>query len=141
MVAVLALLPGCGAGPDQGRASSRDGPQAVAPAPTSASEGSAASTTGKPGATTAVADRLPGMPPPLDPTNLYAADGPGRLSRVVRGFRPLVYVPNSESSSVDAIDTSSGRLLARIPVGRGPHGLCVYPQPGRYSLGHTGVFR
>jgi hypothetical protein len=23
----------------------------------------------------------------------------------------------------------------------GPHGLCVYPQPGRYSLGHTGVFR
>ena len=31
--------------------------------------------------------------------------------------------------------------LARIPVGRGPHGLCVYPQPGRYSLGHTGVFR
>jgi len=26
-------------------------------------------------------------------------------------------------------------------VGKGPHGLCVYPQPGRYSLGHTGVFR
>jgi hypothetical protein len=32
-------------------------------------------------------------------------------------------------------------LLARIRVGKGPHGLCVYPQPGRYSLGHTGVFR
>jgi DNA-binding beta-propeller fold protein YncE len=42
---------------------------------------------------------------------------------------------------VYAIDTSSGRLLARVPVGQGPHGLCVYPQPGRYSLGHTGVFR
>jgi YVTN family beta-propeller protein len=42
---------------------------------------------------------------------------------------------------VYAIDTDSGRLLARIPVGDGPHGLCVYPQPGRYSLGHTGVFR
>jgi DNA-binding beta-propeller fold protein YncE len=42
---------------------------------------------------------------------------------------------------VYAIDTSSGRLLARIRVGAGPHGLCVYPQPGRYSLGHTGVFR
>jgi hypothetical protein len=26
-------------------------------------------------------------------------------------------------------------------VGSGPHGLCVFPQPGRYSLGHTGVFR
>jgi YVTN family beta-propeller protein len=42
---------------------------------------------------------------------------------------------------VYAIDTRSGRLRARIPVGAGPHGLCVYPQPGRYSLGHTGVFR
>jgi DNA-binding beta-propeller fold protein YncE len=42
---------------------------------------------------------------------------------------------------VYALDTSDGHLLARIPVGRGPHGLCVYPQPGRYSLGHTGVFR
>jgi YVTN family beta-propeller protein len=42
---------------------------------------------------------------------------------------------------VYAIDTQDGKLLAKIPVGRGPHGLCVYPQPGRYSLGHTGVFR
>jgi sugar lactone lactonase YvrE len=42
---------------------------------------------------------------------------------------------------VYAIQTRTGRLLARIPVGDGPHGLCVYPQPGRYSLGHTGVFR
>jgi YVTN family beta-propeller protein len=42
---------------------------------------------------------------------------------------------------VYAIDTHNGRLLARIPVGAGPHGLCVWPQPGRYSLGHTGVLR
>lgn len=42
---------------------------------------------------------------------------------------------------VYAFDTSDGHLLARIRVGKGPHGLCVYPQPGRYSLGHTGVFR
>jgi YVTN family beta-propeller protein len=42
---------------------------------------------------------------------------------------------------VYAIDTNDGHLLARIPVGKGPHGLCVYPLPGRYSLGHTGVFR
>jgi YVTN family beta-propeller protein len=42
---------------------------------------------------------------------------------------------------VYAIDTQSGKLLAKIPVGRGPHGLSVFPQPGRYSLGHTGVFR
>lgn len=42
---------------------------------------------------------------------------------------------------VYAISTTDGRLLARIKVGAGPHGLCVYPQPGRYSLGHTGIFR
>jgi YVTN family beta-propeller protein len=42
---------------------------------------------------------------------------------------------------VYAIDTQRGKLLAKIPVGRGPHGLSVFPQPGRYSLGHTGVFR
>jgi len=44
-------------------------------------------------------------------------------------------------SEVYAISTEDGRLLAKVPVGRGPHGLCVYPQPGRYSLGHTGIFR
>ncbi len=42
---------------------------------------------------------------------------------------------------VYAISTKNGRLLARIPVGAGPHGLCVWPQPGRYSLGHTGILR
>lgn len=40
-----------------------------------------------------------------------------------------------------AISTSDGRLLRSIRVGSGPHGVCVFPQPGRYSLGHTGVFR
>jgi len=44
-------------------------------------------------------------------------------------------------SEVYAIDTSDGHLIMRIPVGKGPHGLCIYPQPGRYSLGHTGAFR
>jgi DNA-binding beta-propeller fold protein YncE len=42
---------------------------------------------------------------------------------------------------VYAIDTRDGRLLAKIPVGVSPHGLCVWPQPGRYSLGHTGILR
>jgi len=42
---------------------------------------------------------------------------------------------------VYAIDTRTGHLRATIPVGSGPHGLCVWPQPGRYSLGHTGIMR
>ena len=39
-----------------------------------------------------------------------------------------------------AFDTATG-AVATIPVGRTPHGLTVWPQPGRYSLGHTGVMR
>jgi YVTN family beta-propeller protein len=42
---------------------------------------------------------------------------------------------------VYVFDTSNGSLRARIRVGDGPHGLCLYPQPGRYSLGHTGNMR
>ncbi len=42
---------------------------------------------------------------------------------------------------VYAIDTGTGHLRAAIPVGDGPHGLCVWPQPGSYSLGHTGILR
>jgi YVTN family beta-propeller protein len=44
-------------------------------------------------------------------------------------------------SEVYCFDTKTGALLARIPVGLGPHGLTVWPQPGRYSLGHTGNMR
>jgi YVTN family beta-propeller protein len=45
------------------------------------------------------------------------------------------------NAEVYVLDTHDGTLLAKIPVGRGPHGLSIFPQPGRYSLGHTGIFR
>jgi YVTN family beta-propeller protein len=53
----------------------------------------------------------------------------------------VLWLSGRYNSEVYAIDTTDGRLLARIPVGKGPHGLCVWPQPGRYSLGHTGLMR
>jgi DNA-binding beta-propeller fold protein YncE len=53
----------------------------------------------------------------------------------------VLWLSGRYNSDVYAISTRTGRLLARIPVGSGPHGLAVFPQPGRYSLGHTGVFR
>jgi len=37
-------------------------------------------------------------------------------------------------------DTSTG-AVDKIKVGLEPHGLTVWPQPGRYSLGHTGNLR
>jgi len=41
---------------------------------------------------------------------------------------------------VYAINTKTGAVKT-IPVGMEPHGLTVWPQPGRYSLGHTGNMR
>jgi YVTN family beta-propeller protein len=41
---------------------------------------------------------------------------------------------------VYVIDTATGGMT-KIPVGKEPHGLAVWPQPGRYSLGHTGNMR
>jgi DNA-binding beta-propeller fold protein YncE len=53
----------------------------------------------------------------------------------------VLWLSGRYNAEVYAIDTRTGKLLKRIPVGLGPHGLSVFPQPGRYSLGHTGVFR
>jgi hypothetical protein len=41
---------------------------------------------------------------------------------------------------VYVIDTATGEVKS-IPVGRERHGLTVWPQPVRYSLGHTGNMR
>jgi hypothetical protein len=65
------------------------------------------------------------MPPPIDRADVYAADWPGYLA----------------PAAAHAIDTATGRLIARIPADTEPLGLCVWPQPGRYSLGHTGILR
>jgi YVTN family beta-propeller protein len=42
--------------------------------------------------------------------------------------------------AVYVIDTDTG-AVRKIKVGAEPHGLTVWPQPGRYSLGHTGNMR
>jgi YVTN family beta-propeller protein len=44
-------------------------------------------------------------------------------------------------NEVYVFDTNTGALTHRIPVKWGPHGLTVWPQPGRHSLGHTGNMR
>jgi DNA-binding beta-propeller fold protein YncE len=51
------------------------------------------------------------------------------------------WVSGRYDSVIYGFDTVTGTLAALIPVPPGPHGLCVFPQPGRYSLGHTGNYR
>jgi DNA-binding beta-propeller fold protein YncE len=53
----------------------------------------------------------------------------------------ILWLSGRYDSEVYAISTRSGKLLHRIGVGRGPHGMAVWPQPGRYSIGHTGILR
>ncbi|HWD65745.1 MAG TPA: YncE family protein [Solirubrobacteraceae bacterium] len=70
------------------------------------------------------------IPPPASPDmGGVSADG------------STLWLSGRYNAEVYAINTRTGRLRARIPVGLGPHGLCVWPQPGRYSLGHTGITR
>jgi YVTN family beta-propeller protein len=52
-----------------------------------------------------------------------------------------LWVSGRYDDEVYVFDTATGKLTHRIPVGREPHGLSVWPQPGRYSLGHTGNMR
>jgi YVTN family beta-propeller protein len=69
---------------------------------------------------------------------------PGGGSPDMGGVSPdgkVLWVSGRYDSVVYAVQLETGKLLARIPVGSGPHGLAVFPQPGRYSIGHTGVFR
>jgi YVTN family beta-propeller protein len=69
---------------------------------------------------------------------------PGGGSPDMGGVSPdgrVLWVSGRYNGVVYAISTANGHLLAEIPVGPQPHGLCVWPQPGRYSLGHTGVMR
>jgi len=52
-----------------------------------------------------------------------------------------LWVTNRFSRSISIVDTLTGRLIKRLSVSDSPHGLTFFPQPGRFSLGHNGVYR
>ena len=112
-----------------------------------------------------------GLYPSRDGTKLYVANrgsngrrsGPGGVSVIDFSTRSVIadwpipgggspdmgnvsadgtvlWLSGRHHNVVYAIDTITGATTA-IPVGREPHGLTVWPQPGRYSLGHTGNMR
>lgn len=53
----------------------------------------------------------------------------------------FLWVSGRNDGVVYGFHTKTGQLVARIQVGGSPHGVLVWPQPGRYSLGHTGNLR
>lgn len=52
-----------------------------------------------------------------------------------------LWVSNRYGTTVTVINTATGAVIDTIEVGRQPHGLTYFPQPGRYSIGHNGVYR
>lgn len=52
----------------------------------------------------------------------------------------ILWLSGRYDDAVYAFDTRTGAVMT-VPVGKEPHGLTVWPQPGRYSLGHTGNLR
>ncbi|MGH9115615.1 MAG: cytochrome D1 domain-containing protein [Acidimicrobiales bacterium] len=82
--------------------------------------GGVATTTATPAPTGPDVSVMPGMPPVLDPSNIYSADGPNDLSPAVRGDIPMVYVPNGLSNTVDEIDPNTYKIVRQFPVGALP---------------------
>lgn len=52
-----------------------------------------------------------------------------------------IWTGNRFANTVIVIDTATGTVTHTIAVEQRPHGLTYFPQPGRYSLGHNGVYR
>src|SRR3954453_13287563 len=107
LVLALVLLAGWGGGGKKSPAASATPSASPAPEP--------------PAHSTRVAIPRPGrIPRPLDRRNVYAAARAGLLSRVVRHDPARVYVPNSESNTVDVISQRRFKVIDHFPVGRLP---------------------
>jgi YVTN family beta-propeller protein len=52
-----------------------------------------------------------------------------------------LWVTNRFGTTVSVISTKTGKVIHHIEVGQDPHGLTYFPEPGRFSLGHNGVYR
>lgn len=94
-----------------------------------------------------VANRGAGTVSVLDPSTDTVVDEwviPGGGSPDMGGVSAdgsTFWLAGRSHDEVYAFDTATGELRARIPIPGEPHGLAVYPQPGRYSMGHTGNYR
>ena len=83
----------------------------------------------------------------LDPTRLRVVATwklPSGGSPDMGGVSPdgrSLWLSGRYDAVIYQISTTDGHLIKSIHIPNKPHGLCVWPQPGRYSLGHTGNMR
>ena len=69
----------------------------------------------------------------------YTGGAPDMFQLSPDGTR--LWVSGRYDGAVYVLDTRSGELLTTIYTGAEPHGITYFPNPGRYSLGHNGVYR
>jgi YVTN family beta-propeller protein len=63
---------------------------------------------------------IPGMPPVIDPNNLYSETRSDKLSPVVANHLSRVYVPNRSSNDVWVIDPATFKVIDKFKVGIHP---------------------
>ncbi|MBS0521417.1 MAG: YncE family protein [Proteobacteria bacterium] len=63
---------------------------------------------------------VPGMPPVIDPSNLYSETVAGKMSPAVQGALSRIYVPNRRGNSVTVIDPDTMQVVDTYKVGRNP---------------------
>jgi len=71
-------------------------------------------------ATAFAIETVPGMPPVVDPANLYSEIGPGKVSPALAGHKELVYVPHVQSNDVYVIDPKTYKVIDKYKVGLNP---------------------
>ena len=69
---------------------------------------------------TSAVSTVPGMPPVIDPSNLYSEATAGKLAAAVAGDLPRVYVPHVKSNDVYVIDPATLKVVDKFKVGRNP---------------------
>src|SRR5918993_427220 len=63
---------------------------------------------------------VPGMPPVIDPNNIYSETRPDKLSAAVAKHISRVYVPNRSSNDVWVIDPTTDKVVNKFRVGVHP---------------------
>ena len=63
-------------------------------------------------------DVLPGMPPVVDPHNIYSEAGANMLGPVAQQSKAYAYVPDTKSGDVWVIDQRTFQVVNKFPVGK-----------------------
>ncbi len=63
---------------------------------------------------------VPGMPPVVDPRNLYSETAAGKISPAIAGDLARIYVPNLRGNDVYVVDPATMKVVDKFKVGYSP---------------------